>query len=163
MDLAKVRALIKMLDGTDVAEIEITEGEGKVRIARQTNHTPIATASSPAPIVYHTPAAAPAPTAPISTLADHSAAPVKEHKAEETIKGHAMKSPMVGTVYLSSSPDAEPFVRVGQRVEAGDIVCIVEAMKMFNQIEADVAGTISGRLVENGQPVEYGQTLFIIE
>jgi acetyl-CoA carboxylase biotin carboxyl carrier protein len=157
MDLAKVRSLIKMLDGTDVAEIEITEGEEKVRIARQTNHVAVATAASPSPIVYHAPAAAPA--APVAS--EHPAP--KESKAEETIKGHAMKSPMVGTVYLSPSPDAEPFVRTGQRVEAGDIVCIVEAMKMFNQIEADVSGTISGRLVENGQPVEYGQTLFIIE
>ncbi|MFN7096885.1 MAG: acetyl-CoA carboxylase biotin carboxyl carrier protein [Gammaproteobacteria bacterium] len=160
MDLAKIKSLIKMLEGSDLTEIEITEGDGKVRIARHANHTVVATAQTPAPIVYQTPTPAPAP---IAAAPAAEAAPTKEHKAEETIKGHAMKSPMVGTVYLSSSPDAEPFVRVGQRVEAGDIVCIVEAMKMFNQIEADVSGTISGRLIENGQPVEYGQTLFIIE
>ncbi len=158
MDLAKVRALIKMLDGTDVAEIEITEeGVGKVRISRQSGEVAYMPASVPvaAPITYHTPATpAPAAEAPLAT---------KDSKAAETIKGHAMKSPMVGTAYLSSSPDAEPFIRVGQRVEAGDIVCIIEAMKMFNQIEADISGIISGRLIENGQPVEYGQTLFIIE
>ncbi|MBY0545467.1 MAG: acetyl-CoA carboxylase biotin carboxyl carrier protein [Gammaproteobacteria bacterium] len=153
MDLTKVRSLIKMLDGTDVAEIEVTEGEQSVRITRVQGvvTTNITSPSVAAPIVYHAPTAAPEQHAP------------KEIKPDETIKGHAMKAPMVGTVYLSSSPDAEPFVRVGQRVEAGEIVCIVEAMKMFNQIEADVAGTITGRLVENGQPVEYGQTLFIIE
>lgn len=150
MDLAKVRSLIKMLDGTDVGEIEIKEGEQSVRITRQHNGVVVNTTPTPAPIVYQAPVELP---------------PAKEiiNKPDETIKGHAMKSPMVGTVYLSSSPDAEPFVRVGQKVEQGEIICIVEAMKMFNQIEADVAGTITGRLIENGQPVEYGQTLFIIE
>lgn len=157
MDLTKIRSLIKMLDGTDVTEIEISEGEETVRISRQQHYTaapqPMMAA---APVVHHV---APAPSA---HAAESSAPAVKETK-EETIKGHAFKSPMVGTVYLSPSPDAEVFVKVGQRVEAGDIICIVEAMKMFNQIEADVSGVITGRLVENGQPVEYGQTLFIIE
>ncbi|NNM58812.1 MAG: acetyl-CoA carboxylase biotin carboxyl carrier protein [Legionellales bacterium] len=153
MDLAKVRSLIKMLDGTDVGEIEIKEGEHSVRITRQTNGVVVNTAAPAAPIIYQQ-----QPT----TTVDFS--PAKEIiKPDETIKGHALKSPMVGTAYLSSSPDAEPFVRLGQRVEVGDIICIVEAMKMFNQIEADMAGIITGRLVENGQPVEYGQTLFIIE
>lgn len=159
MDLTKVRSLIKMLDGTDVAEIEITEGEQCVRITRQTSAMMMhsTAAPAPAPAAYHQ-----APVAQPMAAAEHHA-PAKEAKADEIIKGHAMKSPMVGTIYLSTSPDAEPFVRVGQRVEAGEIICIVEAMKMFNQIEADISGTITGRLVENGQPVEYGQTLFIIE
>lgn len=147
MDLEKVRALIEMLNETDVAEIEISEGEHTIRVSRHSNK--IAAAMPP---TMTTVIAAPQP------------APAEAPAAkEESIKGHALKSPMVGSVYLAPSPDAEPFVRVGQRVEAGAIVCIVEAMKMFNQIEADVSGIITGRLIENGQPVEYGQTLYIIE
>ena len=158
MDLAKVRSLIKMLDGTDVGEIEIKEDGQSVRITRLQQNVIVNTIGQNA-------FSQPASTAQsIHATATTEPVPVKEiNKPDETIKGHPLKSPMVGTVYLSSSPDAEPFVRVGQRVEIGDIICIVEAMKMFNQIEADIAGTITGRLVENGQPVEYGQTLFIIE
>jgi acetyl-CoA carboxylase biotin carboxyl carrier protein len=153
MDLEKIRALIELLDETNVAEIEITEGEEKIRVSRQ---YPAACAPA-APVT--TVIAAPQPVHHTDVSAATPAAAAKE----DSIKGHAMKSPMVGTVYLAPSPDAEPFVRVGQRVEAGAIVCMVEAMKMFNQIEADISGIIAGRLVENGQPVEYGQTLFIIE
>jgi acetyl-CoA carboxylase biotin carboxyl carrier protein len=159
MDLTKIRSLIKMLDGTDVTEIEISEGEETVRISRQQHVTvaaPQHIVSAAAPVAAHH-AAVSAPAAPTTE------APAAKEAKDETIKGHAFKAPMVGTVYLSPSPDAEAFVKVGQRVEAGDIICIVEAMKMFNQIEADVSGVITGRLVENGQPVEYGQTLFIIE
>lgn len=152
MNLEKVRALIEMLDGTDVTEIEVTEGEETVRVSRQ--HLVNQSMAQPMTTVV----AAPQPVHVEAATVSASAA-----AKEESIKGHAMKSPMVGTVYLAPSPDAEPFVRVGQRVEAGAIVCMVEAMKMFNQIEADVSGIITGRLVENGQPVEYGQTLFIIE
>jgi acetyl-CoA carboxylase, biotin carboxyl carrier protein len=150
MDLEKVRELIELLNGSDVTEVEITEGETTVRVSRQhmVNHV----AAQPTTTVIAAPQ-------PIHVEAPAAAAAAKE----DSIKGHAMKSPMVGTVYLAPSPDAEPFVRVGQRVEVGAIVCMVEAMKMFNQIEADVSGIITGRLVENGQPVEYGQTLYIIE
>lgn len=156
MELSEIEALINLVADTHVAEIEITQGEGekarKVRISMQ-HPQQLITAIAPQPV--HLPQHTAIHTAPPS---------MKESKPnEETIKGHAMKSPMVGTAYLASSPDAEPFIRVGQRVEAGDIVCIVEAMKMFNQIEADVSGVVTGRLIENGQPVEYGQTLFIIE
>jgi acetyl-CoA carboxylase biotin carboxyl carrier protein len=148
MDIRKVKKLIELLDESGVAEIEIKEGEESVRISRQSQF------SQPmmAPPAAYTPPAAPIP----------AAAPVAE-AAAETIEGHAIKSPMVGTFYRAASPGATPFVEVGQTVNAGDTLCIIEAMKLLNQIEADKSGKVKAILVENGQPVEYDQPLFIID
>lgn len=151
MDLRKVKKLIELIQQTGVAEIEIKEGEESVRITREaatTSATPVymsAPAAAPAPAPSAAPAAAPAPAA---AAADHK---------------HSLKSPMVGTVYLSPSPGAKAFIEVGQSVKAGDVICLIEAMKMFNQIEADKSGTVTARLVDNGTPVEFNQPLFVIE
>jgi len=152
MDIRKVKKLIELLDESGVAEIEIKEGEESVRISR---YSQASQPMMPAPAAYAPPApsAAPAPAAP---------APVAE-AAAETIEGHAIKSPMVGTFYRAASPGATPFVEVGQSVNAGDTLCIIEAMKLLNQIEADKSGKVKAILVENGQPVEYDQPLFIID
>lgn len=153
MDIRKIRKLIELIKETGVAELEIKEGEESLRISLHgSGYVPAAQAVQPMQ------ASIPAPQ-PIIVDTD---APNKT-KTDESLSGHAVKSPMVGTLYLAPSPEAENFVQVGKRVEVGDVLCMVEAMKMFNQIEADVAGTIKARLVENGQAVEYGQPLFIIE
>jgi acetyl-CoA carboxylase biotin carboxyl carrier protein len=147
MDIRKVKKLIELLEESQIAEIEIHEGEESVRISRLQAAAPVAAA----PVAVAAPAAvAPAPTP--------AAAPAEPAKPE----GHTVTSPMVGTFYEAPSPGAKPFVEVGQQVNVGDTLCIIEAMKMLNQIEADKAGTISARLVENGQPVEFGQSLFVI-
>jgi acetyl-CoA carboxylase biotin carboxyl carrier protein len=153
MDIRKVKKLIELLDESGIAEIEITEGEDSVRISRYSQHAPVAPAPAPAPI--STPAAAPAPAAAAPTPA---AAP-----AEVEEDGHNVTSPMVGTYYAASSPGAAPYVQVGDRVNEGDTLCIIEAMKMMNQIETDVAGVIKSIRVQNGEPVEFGQTLFVID
>lgn len=160
MDIRKVKKLIELLEESGISEIEIREGEESVRISRH-NHgasimmQPPAWASpyAPGPAPVSAPAAQPAPAAPGPLT------PV----AEPAVSGHAVRSPMVGTFYRSASPGGKPFVEVGSRVNAGDTVCIIEAMKMFNPIEADRAGTVVEILVENGQPVEYDQPLMIIE
>jgi acetyl-CoA carboxylase biotin carboxyl carrier protein len=153
MDIRKVKKLIELLDESGVAEIEIKEGEESVRISRQSQ-----TMMAAAPPMYTPPPPVPA-AAPVAAAAEAPAvAP-----AAETIEGHAIKSPMVGTFYRAPSPGASSFVEVGQSVNAGDTLCIIEAMKLLNQIEADKAGTIKAILVENGQPVEYDQPLFIID
>jgi acetyl-CoA carboxylase biotin carboxyl carrier protein len=152
MDIRKVKKLIELLDESGVAEIEIKEGEESVRISRQSQFSQPMMAPPPA---YPAPAPAAAPT-PVAE------APVAE-AAVETIEGHAIKSPMVGTFYRAASPGATPFVEVGQTVSAGDTLCIIEAMKLLNQIEADKSGKVKAILVENGQPVEYDQPLFIID
>ena len=147
MDIRKVKKLIELIEESDIAEIEIHEGEESVRISR---------VSSIAPAV--------AMTAPVAAPA--AAAPAVSATAEETVEeitGHQIKSPMVGTFYESSSPGAKPFVEVGQRVSNGDTLCIIEAMKILNQIESDKSGVVKKILVENGQPVEYNEPLFIIE
>ena len=152
MDIRKVKKLIELLEESGVAEIEIHEGEESVRISRYAANAP---AAAPAPVVA--PAAAP-PAA--------SAAPppgTSEPSAPEIPSGHTVESPMVGTFYRAPSPGAGPFVEVGQRVNEGDTLCIIEAMKMLNQIEADKAGVIKAILVENAEPVEYGQALFVID
>lgn len=153
MDMRKIKKLIELIQSTGVAEIEIREGEESVRITRETKNAQTVMMAAPA-------MAAPAPTA-------SSAAPVEAPKAEAaataTNDKHAVKSPMVGTVYLSATPGAKPFVEIGQTVKAGDVICLIEAMKMFNQIEADKSGVITARLVDNGTPVEYNQPLFTIE
>ena len=149
MDIRKVKKLIDLLDTSGVDEIEIHEGEESVRISR---HRPQA-------MTMAAPMAMPAPAAEIAVSGAASAA----DPAEDSLPaGHIVTSPMVGTFYQAPTPGGKPFVDVGQRVQAGDTVCIIEAMKILNQIEADHSGVIGGILVENGQPVEYGQPLFVI-
>lgn len=155
MDIRKVKKLIELLEESGINEIEIHEGEESVRISRGSNATTsvITTAAPPA----HHAVAGPAP-APIATAAADTPAP-----AEAVTNGHVMRAPMVGTFYRSPSPGAKPFTEVGSTVKAGDTLCIIEAMKMLNQIEADVSGTVVEILGENGQPVEFDQPLFVIE
>jgi len=147
MDIRKVKKLIELIEESDIAEIEIHEGEESVRISR---------VSAIAPTVV---TAAPIAAAPVAAAAP---AAVEEAK-EEVISGHSVTSPMVGTFYRSPSPQSKSFVEEGQKVSKGDTLCIIEAMKILNQIEADRGGIIKRILVENGQPVEYNQPIFIID
>ena len=147
MDIRKVKKLIELLEESGINEIEIKEGEESVRISRGAPAAPFA-AAQPAPI------AAPQAIAPVAS------APIAAQP--ETPSGHQVKSPMVGTFYSSASPESKEFVTVGQTVKAGDTLCIIEAMKMMNQIEADKSGVIEAILAENGNPVEFDQPLFII-
>ena len=144
MDIRKVKKLIELLEESGIAELEIKEGEDSVRISRQSAVTQFAA-----------PALAAAPAAPAASLAPAPVAPEP--------RGHHVKSPMVGTYYGAASPTSEPFTKEGQQVNVGDILCIIEAMKMMNQIECDKSGTISKILIENGSPVEFDQIMFIIE
>ena len=154
MDVRKIQKLISLLEGSDVAEIEIKEGEDSVRISRMQNNVVMA---APQPQQFYTAHAA-MPTAP--SAAPHVAA---EAAPAPKLTGHVVEAPMVGTFYRSSSPGAKAFAEVGQTVKVGDTLCIIEAMKMLNQIAADKAGVITAILVENEQPVEFGQPLFVIE
>lgn len=156
MDIRKVKKLIELLDESGIAEIEITEGEDSVRISRHSPHLPAAPMVAPvgyaaAPV----PVAAPAP----ADAAPEAAAPATEPEDE----GYAVTTPMVGTYYSSPSPGSPQFVQVGDHVNEGDVLCIVEAMKMMNQIEAEVSGTVKSIRVQSGDPVEYGQILFVID
>ena len=150
MDIRKVKKLIELLEESNINELEITEGEESVRISRG---MPMQAYAAPAPLAPQ-PAAIAAPAAPVA------AAPVAA--APEELAGHIVKSPMVGTYYASPAPDSAAFVTVGSTVKAGDVLCILEAMKMMNQIEADRAGTIGAILAEDGEPIEYDQPLFTI-
>lgn len=152
MDIRKIKHLIDLLEQSGMGEIEIVEGEESVRISKNSSLTPAAQYTAPAPAPVAAPAApvAAAPTAEAATQAAPEAAP----------EGKLIRSPMVGTFYRSSSPDADPFAEVGQSVSVGDTVCIIEAMKMFNQIETEQAGKIAKILVEDGQPVEFDEPLF---
>ena len=152
MDLRKLKTLIDLVSESNVSELEITEAEGKVRIVKGSP------AGMAAPVTY---AMAPAVAAPMAAPAAPVAAVEAAPAAEPA--GHTVKSPMLGTFYRSGSPGAKPFAEVGQQVKVGEAVCIIEAMKIMNEIECDHAGTITKCLVENGQAVEYGQPLFIIE
>lgn len=149
MDIRKIKKLIEMLEESDLAEIEIQEGEESLRISRNIQSTVMP--SMMAPPMSAAPAAA-APPAPAEAAASEKALP----------DGHVIKAPMVGTFYRASTPGAKPFVEVGQSVSTGDTLCIIEAMKMLNQIESDKGGTVVAILVENGQPIEYNQPLFVI-
>jgi acetyl-CoA carboxylase biotin carboxyl carrier protein len=156
MDIRSIRKLIEIVEQSDIAEIEIKEGESNIRISRSKEQVmvsapaaPIAAAAIPA-----------APAAPVATPAETTAAP---SPVAEEISGTQVTSPMVGSFYSSSSPDADPFIKVGDQVAVGDTLCIIEAMKIMNPIEAEVAGTITRILVQNADPVEFGQTLFVIE
>ena len=149
MDLRKLKKLIDLVQESGIAELEITEGEEKVKIVKGG-----VVSVSAAPIMAM-PAAAP-------VAAAAAAAPAAAEAADAGQEGHVVKAPMVGTFYRSPSPDAKVFVEVGQAVKEGDTICIIEAMKLMNEIEADASGVVKAILVENGQPVEYGQPLFIL-
>ncbi len=156
MDLRKLKTLIDLVSDSNVSELEITEAEGTVRIVK----------SAPAPVAMVTQMAAPAPVAvaaPVAAAPVTAAAPAAAPVAEAEAAGHIVKSPMVGTFYRASSPGAKAFAEVGQQVKEGDTICIIEAMKILNEIEADKSGTITKILAENGQAVEYGAPLLIIE
>lgn len=154
MDIRKIKKLIELVEESGIAELEIAEGEESVRISRTgpAMQAPIMHMAAPAPVAA-APAAAPAAPAAVEASAPASAA----------ISGHAVKSPMVGTFYRSSAPGAKAFVEVGQTVKVGETLCIIEAMKMMNQIESDKAGVVKEILVENEEPVEFDQPLFVIE
>jgi len=149
MDLRKLKTLIDLVAESGIAELEITEGEGKVRIVKFSQALQ--------PVAYHAPEAVAAPAA-----AAPAAAPAPAAEAAPVVQGHVVKAPMVGTFYRAPNPGAAPFVDVGQSVKEGDPLCIIEAMKLLNEIEADKSGVIKEILVENGEPVEYGQPLFVI-
>jgi acetyl-CoA carboxylase biotin carboxyl carrier protein len=152
MDLRKLKKLIDLVQESGISELEVTEGEEKVKIVKH----------GPAPM--HASAAIPPqtlpPAAPAPVLAGPASAPAEA--PPPAVEGHVVKAPMVGTFYRSSSPNSKPFAELGQAVSVGDTLCIIEAMKLMNEIEADAAGTVKAVLVENGQPVEYGQPLFLI-
>lgn len=150
MDLRKLKKLIDLVEESGISELELTEGEEKVRISR-------ALMPNQAPVMQYMAAPQAAPIAQTAAVPSAAAPAVAE------IEGHMVKSPMVGTFYRSSSPDSKPFVDVGTKVAVGDTLCIIEAMKLLNEIESDVAGVVKKILLENGQPVEYGEPLFIIE
>lgn len=150
MDLRKLKTLIELVENSGIAELELTEGEEHVRISRAS--------SVAAPVQQHYLAPAMPVSAPAPTAAATPAAPAEPAAPE----GHVVKSPMVGSFYRAPSPGAKPFVDIGQSVKEGDTLCIIEAMKLLNEIEADKSGVIKAILVENGQPVEFGQPLFII-
>ena len=151
MDLRKLKKLIDLVQESGISELEVTEGEEKVRIAKHSTAMPMAQNYTLPMAMPMAPAAAPAGTSSVS-LDDE----------DEIPEGHVVKSPMVGTFYRSPSPGAEPFVEVGQAVKQGDTLCIIEAMKLLNEIEADASGVIKAILLENGQPVEFGEPLFVI-
>ena len=152
MDLRKLKKLIDLVQESGIAELEITEGEERVRIARG--------GATSVPALAAAPAAAPAAAA--QPVAQSAAAPAAAAEPPPGPEGHVVKSPMVGTFYRSPAPDAKPFIEVGGTVKEGQTICVIEAMKLMNEIEADASGIIKAILVENGQPVEYGQALFII-
>jgi acetyl-CoA carboxylase biotin carboxyl carrier protein len=150
MDLRKLKKLIDLVQESGIAELEITEGEEKVKIVKGG-----VVAMAPAPVA--------AMVAPVEARAAPAAAPAPAAaEGDAGQEGHVVKAPMVGTFYRSPSPDAKPFVEVGQAIKEGDTICIIEAMKLMNEIEADASGSVKAILVENGQPVEYGQPLFIL-
>ncbi len=154
MDLRKLKKLIDLVQESGIAELEITEGEERVKIVRG-GQVEVSPAGAPAPV------APSALTAPAAAQAPAQAPPTPE--SPPAPEGHVVKSPMVGTFYRAPSPDAEPFVEIGDTVKAGQTICIIEAMKLMNEIEADQDGVIRAILVENGQPVEYGEPLIVFE
>jgi acetyl-CoA carboxylase biotin carboxyl carrier protein len=156
LDLRKLKKLIDLVQESGIAELEITEGEEKVKIVKG-GTVSITPGSAAALGLAGAPPAEPARQATPAAAA--AAAPAEPEPGQE---GHVLKAPMVGTFYRAASPDAKPFVEVGQAVKAGETICIIEAMKLMNEIEADAAGVVKAILVENGQPVEYGQPLFIL-
>lgn len=154
MDLRKLKTLIELVEASGIAELEISEGEERVRITRTVAAGQQMYSSAPQHIMTSA-------AAPVAVVAAAPAAPVEAAKPA-VAEGHIVKSPMVGTFYRSASPGSKPFVDVGQNVNSGDTLCIIEAMKLLNEIDSDQAGVIKAILVENGQPVEFGQPLFVI-
>lgn len=150
MDIRKIKKLIELLEASSLTEMEIHEGEESVRLSRSNQAAPPAVTAIPA---------VPAPVASTPPAAVSAPPPASPDEDD----GHVVRSPMVGTFYAASSPEAEPFVKVGQKVKPGDVLCIIEAMKMFNQIESEVEGVVTRILAENGQPVEFDEPLFIIQ
>jgi acetyl-CoA carboxylase biotin carboxyl carrier protein len=146
MDLRKLKTLIDLVSESNISELEITETEGKVRIVKADPHPP----AGPQTVYMHAPVPAPLLSAPVAAV-------------EAEAPGHVVKSPMVGTFYRSASPGAKPFVEVGSTIREGDPICIIEAMKIMNELEADKSGTVTHMLCQNGQAVEFGQPLFVIE
>jgi acetyl-CoA carboxylase biotin carboxyl carrier protein len=158
MDIRKVKKLIELLEESGIAEIEISEGEESVRISRYP------TGGAAAPVVHYAQAPAAAPAAPVPSATSASAPSAEAAPTAPAPKpDHTVTAPMVGTFYAAPSPGAKPFVEIGSEVNIGDTLCIIEAMKMMNQIESDKAGRVTAILVKNGDPVEFGQPLFIIE
>ena len=156
MDLRKIKKLIDLLEESNLSEIEIKEGEESVRLARHASGTFIAAA--PAPVAAPVEAPRPAPAAPAAALSAEAVG----KSTKDLPEGHTVRSPMVGTFYESPSPDKPPFVKVGQTVKQGETLGIIEAMKMFNPIEAEVSGTVTAVLVKNGQPIEFDEPMFVI-
>jgi len=153
MDTRRIKKLIQLVKETGIGELEVKSGEESVRISCASSMVPMSTVAAPVQ-------SAVVSVAPAAGAAEISGAGAPVAEVDE---GYQQRSPMVGSVYLAATPGAKPYVAVGDRVEAGDVLCLIEAMKMFNKIEADVSGVISARMVENEQPVEYDQVLFIIE
>ncbi len=158
MDLRKLKKLIDLVEESGIAELEITEGEEKVKIVKGGSGGKEGVVLSPAAPAASSPAA----QAMIVSAAAAASAPASQGEAPTSLEGHIVKSPMVGTFYRSGSPGAKPFVEVGDTVKAGQAICIIEAMKLMNEIEADKDGVIKAIMVENGQPVEYGESLMMI-
>ncbi|EBB3801782.1 acetyl-CoA carboxylase biotin carboxyl carrier protein [Salmonella enterica] len=156
MDIRKIKKLIELVEESGISELEISEGEESVRISRTT-------ANAGFPVMQQAYAAPMMQQPALSNAVAPTATPAMEAPAAAEISGHIVRSPMVGTFYRTSSPDAKAFIEVGQKVNVGDTLCIVEAMKMMNQIEADKAGTVKAILVESGQPVEFDEPLVVIE
>ncbi|ECD3754672.1 acetyl-CoA carboxylase biotin carboxyl carrier protein [Salmonella enterica] len=156
MDIRKIKKLIELVEESGISELEISEGEESVRISRTT-------ASAGFPVMQQAYAAPMMQQPALSNAVAPAATPAMEAPAAAEISGHIVRSPMVGTFYRTPSPDAKAFIEVGQKVNVGDTLCIVEAMKMMNQIEADKAGTVKAILVESGQPVEFDEPLVVIE
>lgn len=152
MDLRKLKKLIDLVEESGISELELTEGEEKVRISR----------NAPAQAVAYAPAYMPPPAPPVAAAQAPASAAAATEPAKPQIEGQVIKSPMVGTFYRAPSPDAKAFVDIGTPIEAGKTVCIIEAMKLLNEIESEFSGTIKAILVENGHPVEYGEPLFIV-
>jgi len=159
VDLRKIKKLIDILEDSNLAELEIREGEESVRLSRMPKGFAVTQSAAPQTQVHVEPARAPAAGAPAQAAAAHAPA---VPGGKELPAGHVLRSPMVGTFYASPNPDSPAFVKVGQAVKAGETLAIIEAMKMFNQIEADIAGTIVAVLAQNGQPVEFDEPLFVI-
>ena len=160
MDIRKIKKLIELLEESNIEEIEIQEGEESVRISRDSKKAEFAQpVQAPVAATYQAP---PAPAAAAPSPAPAPATPAEEAPAASQSSGHHVKSPMVGTFYRSPSPDSAPFVEVGQSVKEGDVICIVEAMKMMNQIECDKTGVVQSILLEDGEPVDFDQPLVVI-
>ena len=162
MDLRKIKALIDLLDKSNLAELEIKEGEESVRLARHSRHAPVSVAAAPAQVAAAEHERRATPAQPMSAVAATASEAQVGKNGKDVPDGHMVRSPMVGTYYASPNPDSPAFVKIGQTVKAGETLGIIEAMKMFNPIEADVSGTVRAILVTTGQPIEFDEPMFVI-